>query len=113
MMMMTLMTMMTMMMILMVMTMLVTIASMAVGTVATCSPFRLSNLSCLRASDPPESGWLCAGMFQPLRGIRDAGFEGRVGRLSAPSRLHGTGRPGYCSDKALPSWGLQFVLVSS
>lgn len=25
-------------------------------------------------------------------GIRDAGFEGRVGRLSAPSRLHGTGR---------------------
>lgn len=25
-------------------------------------------------------------------GVRDAGFDGRMGRLSAPSRLHGTGR---------------------
>ncbi|CAE7471736.1 SLC9A8 [Symbiodinium necroappetens] len=38
-------------------------------------------------------------------GVRDAGFDGRMGRLSAPSRLHGTGRPGNC--EAVPAKALQ------
>ena len=48
--------------------------------------------------DPPMGSGPCGspGDFRP--GLRDVGFEGRVGRFSAPSRMHGLGRQDAASD---------------